>query len=68
MTDLRDRGVDAAGGSLFGLDGGKALRRAVQDVFGEQALVQRCRIHQERGGPRPPAGANCRNSPGHWPK
>lgn len=49
MTDLRDRGVDAAGGILFVLDGGKALRRAVQDVFGEQALVQRCRIHQERG-------------------
>ena len=49
VTDLRDRGVDAAGGILFVLDGGKALRRAVQDVFGEQALVQRCRIHQERG-------------------
>lgn len=49
VTDLRDRGVDAAGGILFVLDGGKALRRAVQDVFGEQALVQRCRIHKERG-------------------
>jgi hypothetical protein len=29
--------------------GGQALRRAVKDVFGEQALVQRCRIHKERG-------------------
>src|SRR5664280_88528 len=37
------------GGILFVRDGGKARRCAVKDVFGEQALVQRCRIHKERG-------------------
>ena len=27
---------------LFVIDGGKALRRAIKDVFGERALVHRC--------------------------
>jgi putative transposase len=59
VTDLRDRGLDGSEGMLFVLDGGKALRRAVNDVFGDHALVQhalvqhalvqRCRIHKERG-------------------
>ncbi len=49
VTDLRDRGLDGSEGILFVLDGGKALRRAVKDVFGDRALVQRCRIHKERG-------------------
>jgi transposase-like protein len=30
------------------LDGGKALRKAIKDVFGEHALVQRCQRHKER--------------------
>ena len=33
---------------LFVLDGGKALRRAIKDVFGEHALVHRCHRHKER--------------------
>jgi transposase-like protein len=48
ISDLRDRGLTAEGGILFVLDGGKALRRAVKDVYGDRALVQRCRIHKER--------------------
>jgi len=48
VTDLRDRGLDAAEGILFVLDGGKALARAVRDVYGDHALIQRCRIHKER--------------------
>jgi transposase-like protein len=48
VTDLRDRGLDAAEGILFVLDGGKALTRAVRDVYGDHALIQRCRIHKER--------------------
>ena len=48
VSDLRDRGLTAEGGILFVLDGGKALRRAVTDVYGDRALVQRCRIHKER--------------------
>jgi transposase-like protein len=30
------------------IDGGKALRRAIKDVFGEQALVHRCHRDKER--------------------
>ncbi|MGH2696614.1 MAG: transposase, partial [Actinomycetota bacterium] len=48
IADLRDRGVDADDGILFVLDGGKALARAVRDVFGDKALIQRCRLHKER--------------------
>jgi len=33
---------------LVVMDGGKALRRAVELVFGSQALVQRCRVHKQR--------------------
>jgi putative transposase len=48
ITDLRDRGVDDSDGILFVIDGGKALRSAVKDVFGAKALIQRCRLHKER--------------------
>ena len=30
------------------IDGGKALRKAIKDVFGEHALVHRCHRHKER--------------------
>jgi len=33
---------------LFVIDGGKALRGAIKDVFGEHALVHRCHRHKER--------------------
>ncbi len=33
---------------LFVIDGAKALRRAIKDVFGEHALVHRCHRHKER--------------------
>jgi putative transposase len=48
VAGLRERGLDANAGILFVLDGGKALRRAVTDVFGTNALIQRCRIHRTR--------------------
>jgi putative transposase len=48
IAGLRDRGLDGSGGLLFVLDGSKALARAVRDVFGERALIQRCRLHKER--------------------
>ena len=50
VNGLRDRGVDASDGILFVLDGGKALRSAVKDVFGDNALVQRCRLHYGEAG------------------
>ena len=47
LADLVDRGLDPEQGILFVIDGGKALRRAIRDVFGE-APVQRCVRHKER--------------------
>ena len=48
IADVRDRGLDASEGILFVLDGGKALAKAVRDVFGELAVIARCRAHKER--------------------
>lgn len=48
LADLVDRGLDPEQAILFVVDGGKALRRAITDVFGEQALVHRCHRHKER--------------------
>ena len=48
ITDLRDRGLDISEGILFVLDGGKALTKAVRDVFGDHAVIARCRLHKER--------------------
>jgi putative transposase len=48
IVSLRDRGLDASEGILFVLDGGKALAKAVRDVFGDLAVIARCRAHKER--------------------
>jgi putative transposase len=48
LADLVDRGLDPEQAILFVIDGGKALHRAIKDVFGERALVHRCHRHKER--------------------
>ena len=48
LADLVERGLDPEQAILFVIDGGKALRRAIKDVFGERALVHRCHRHKER--------------------
>lgn len=48
LVDLRDRGLTADIPRLFILDGGKALRSAVDGVYGQNAVVQRCRNHKLR--------------------
>jgi putative transposase len=48
LADLVERGLDPEQAILFVIDGSKALRRAISDVFGEHALVQRCHRHKER--------------------
>jgi transposase-like protein len=48
LADLVERGLDPEQAILFVIDGSKALRRAIKDVFGEHALVQRCQRHKER--------------------
>jgi len=48
LADLVDRGLDPEQAILFVIDGAKALRKAIKDVFGAQALVHRCHRHKER--------------------
>jgi putative transposase len=48
LADLVDRGLDPDQAILFVIDGGKALRRAITEVFGTHALVHRCHRHKER--------------------
>ena len=47
LANLVERGLDVEQGVLVVLDGGKALRAAVNEVFGDVA-VQRCIRHKER--------------------
>jgi putative transposase len=48
LSDLVDRGLDADRCRLWVIDGGKALRKAIVECFGERALVQRCQEHKRR--------------------
>ncbi len=48
LEDLVARGLDRQRRYLFVLDGSKALRAAVERVFGEPAEVQRCQMHKIR--------------------
>lgn len=48
LCDLRERGMSTERSVLVVLDGAKALTKAVREVFGNRALLQRCRIHKER--------------------
>jgi transposase-like protein len=48
LEELRDRGVSTDVPTLFVLDGSKALRAAVGRVWGELAVIQRCRVHKLR--------------------
>jgi len=45
LVDLRERGLDAGKPILVVIDGAKALRRAVSDVF-DHPLIQRCQQHK----------------------
>ena len=56
LESLVERGLDPGRARLFVLDGSKALRKAVGQVFGSACLVQRCRNHKMR------------NVTGHLPK
>ena len=48
LADLVDRGLDVEQGLLFVIDGSKALRKAIRQVFGNDVPVQRCTQHKER--------------------
>lgn len=48
LHSLIQRGIDASCARLFVIDGSKAIRSAIEEVYGEQGLVQRCRAHKVR--------------------
>jgi len=48
LTGLRDRGLATDRKYLFVIDGAKALRAAIEEVFGSEQPVQRCRNHKLR--------------------
>jgi putative transposase len=48
LSDLVERGLDADRARLWVIDGGKALRKAIVDCFGQLAHIQRCHEHKRR--------------------
>jgi putative transposase len=48
LEDIVSRGVDPKRKMLFVIDGSKALRAAINAVFGSHQPVQRCRAHKLR--------------------
>ena len=47
LVDLRERGLEVTRPMLVGIDGSKALRRAVLDVL-DHPVIQRCQLHKVR--------------------
>ena len=48
FQNLIDRGLSIVEKTLFVIDGGKGIRKAISDVFGSLAVVQRCQVHKAR--------------------
>jgi transposase-like protein len=48
LSNLVARGLRVDTSMLFVIDGGKAIRKALSDVFGTRAIVQRCQVHKAR--------------------
>ncbi len=48
LGGLIERGLPGDRALLFVIDGGKAIRRAIADAYGQLALVGRCRLHKRR--------------------
>ena len=48
LRRLIERGLDPSLSYLFVIDGGAALRSAIDEMFGDRAHVQRCRTHKLR--------------------
>lgn len=48
IEELIERGLDVSRKYLFVIDGCRALRKAIREVFGEDSLVQRCQVHRRR--------------------
>ena len=58
LTHLRDQGLPTDRKYLFVIDGAKALRAGIEEVFGAEQPVQRCRNHKLRNVFDPSAPVN----------
>ena len=48
VQGLLDRGLRVEGPMLFVVDGGKGIHKALRQVFGDRAVIQRCQVHKVR--------------------
>lgn len=48
LRNLLERGLRVQGKLFCAIDGGKGLRSALDDVFGDVVVVQRCQNHKRR--------------------
>jgi transposase-like protein len=48
LSNLIERGLSMSHPILFVIDGSKALRKAIREVFGELGVVARCQLHKIR--------------------
>jgi transposase-like protein len=48
LSNLVERGLDTGRRILFIIDGSKALAKAIRNVMGKRATIQRCQVHKKR--------------------
>lgn len=48
VQDLVERKLRVQDRTLFVIDGGKGILKALRDVFGDRAVIQRCQLHKMR--------------------
>ena len=48
LMSLVERGIKPESARLFIIDGSRAIRAAIDEVFGSESLVQRCVVHKVR--------------------
>ena len=47
LTNLKERGLAWEDGLLCVIDGSKGIRKAIEDSFGNKAIIQRCQWHKQ---------------------
>lgn len=48
LREMIERGLGFDDGILIVIDGSKGMRKAIDDVFGDHAVIQRCQLHKMR--------------------
>jgi len=48
LQNLLERGLKVEGRTLCVIDGGRGIRKALTEVFGDLVVVQRCQVHKKR--------------------